>query len=111
MRVQKPNAKKSIVTVLRKSLRSGLVRLVMVCAFKMNLRSTNGHSNAIAQALRCNCLLHWTRSRRARGTARVLPKPAVVLTFFAYEEAHRRALERPRFELRSACGKHRLGPN
>ena len=37
--------------------------------------------------------------------------PAVVLTFFVYEEAHRRAVEWPRFEFRSACREHRFRPN
>src|SRR5271156_4204755 len=102
MAAQKPSAKRNIVTVLRKCRRNRLVRLVMVYAFEMNLRSANGHSSAMPPTLRCNCLSQRTRAGLASGTGQVLPMLAVVLTFFVYEEAHRRAIEWPRFEFRSA---------
>src|ERR1700721_4385934 len=111
MAAQRPSARKSTVTLLRKCRRNRLVRLVMVHAFEMNLRPANGHSNAMPPTLRCNCLSQRTRPGLASGTTQVLPMLAVVLTFFVYEEAHRRAVERQRFELRSARGEHRFRPN
>src|SRR5580704_1622557 len=50
-------------------------------------------------------------SSAPRRYTQVLPVPAVVLTFFVYEEAHRRALKRTRFELRSARGEHFIRAN
>src|SRR5277367_3081953 len=111
MATQKPSAKRKIAAVLRMFLHNRLVRLVIVNAFKMNLRSANGHSNAMPSALRCHCLSQRTRPGLPPGTTQVLPMLAVVLTFFVYEKAYRRAVERPRFELRSARRERRIRSN